>query len=491
MSSYLQTFKTSLIKDVSTTDRIADMDMIEDLRNGEGFKHYYNLAIDSEKTKTSKDDWKKMYRSMNDMDTVIKKFISFCPNLDTFVPANPIKKGNIVRAEKQQKLVKKALKKIKWRVGINEVYDTLESKGDCFFHLYFDNETDNIPKLKYLEPKNMTDIVLENGEPIAYIYKEKRAKQKLDVSLGKVITLYTRTVTWVFEVGKTTIIDEIWEPNDKNTYEPKKDENGSQMFSEEEIFNRPSYQDEIAIIRIQSNKKFNEKFSRIPASSYIDHCLALDGINSNIDQINLMLGYPVTYIINGAVTGGERKPSGFIYIENDNPDNLNTTPQVVVSQITNGLDSLFKQKRQREDALYDLAGLVNKTAQEKLGNTDSARVVATYEMPKKNKIELYVDNIIEAMELYIKILLKENELYNEEIDNGISLYKPKHLSQVSIFDEQLHDQNAINLGSKSKTELALQNGDSYEDIKERDNQVEDSEIEINKETVADVRSNNN
>jgi hypothetical protein len=468
------------------------MDMIEDLRNGDGFKHYYRLAINSESATTSEEDWKKMYRSMNDMDTVIKKFTAFCPNLDIFVPNQSNKKGNIVRAEKQQKLVKKALKTIKWRVGINEVYDTLESKGDNFFFLYFTNEDDKIPRLKYLEPRNMTDIVIEDGEPVAYIYKEKRAKQHLDVSLGKVITLYVRTVTWVFEKGKTTIIDEVWDKDDKDYYKPKTDSKNAQLFHEEVILNRPSYEDEIPIVRIQSYKKFNEKFSRIPASSYLDHCLALDGINSNIDQINLMLGYPVTYIINGAVTGGERKPSGFIYVESDNPDDLKSRPDVIISQITNGLESLFKQKRAHEDALYDLSGLVNKTAQEKLGNTDSARVVATYEMPKKNKIELYVDNIIEGMELYIKILLKENNLYDEEIDNGVSLYKPKHLSQVSIFDEQLYDQNAIALGSKSKTEIALQNGDSYSDINDRkEEEVVNTETTINKESEADVRSNNN
>jgi hypothetical protein len=167
-------------------------------------------------------------------------------------------------------------------------------------------------------------------------------------------------------------------------------------------------------------------------------------------------------------------------------------PTITIGQITNGLESIFKQIRRREDALYDSAGLVNKTAQEKLGNTDSARVIVTYEAPKKNKIELYVDNIIEGMEFYIKVLLKENNLYDEDIDYGVSLFKPKHLSQVSIFDEQLHDQNALNLGSKSKEEIALQNGDSFEDIKNRDiEDVDGQQTTLNAESIQEVRSNNN
>jgi hypothetical protein len=89
-------------------------------------------------------------------------------------------------------------------------------------------------------------------------------------------------------------------------------------------------------------------------------------------------------------------------------------------------------------------------------------------------------------------LLKENNLYDEDIDYGVSLFKPKHLSQVSIFDEQLHDQNALNLGSKSKEEIALQNGDSFEDIKNRDiEDVDGQQTTLNAESIQDVRSNNN
>ena len=474
------------------TSRLGDIQIIKDLRVGDGFKHYYYKCINSADTPMTEEEWKKMYSSMNDMDTIIKKFISYCPNLDIFVPEQSTKRGNKARAEKQQKLVKKALKKIKWKSGINEVYDTMESKGDCFFHLYFDNDDENIPRLKYLEPEKMHDIMIDaNGEPIAYVYKDMVAKQEID-TLGNVVTLYKRTITYVFEKGKTTIIDPIYDYNEKSKiWVHMQDDSKNPLYSYKEVMNRPSYQDDIAIVRFVSYKKFNEKFSRIPASSYIDHCISLDIENSNVEIINKMLGFPITFITEGSITEGERKPSGFIYVDKKDPNQQNN-PTITIGQITNGLESIFKQIRRREDALYDSAGLVNKTAQEKLGNTDSARVIVTYEAPKKNKIELYVDNIIEGMEFYIKVLLKENNLYDEDIDYGVSLFKPKHLSQVSIFDEQLHDQNALNLGSKSKEEIALQNGDSFEDIKNRDiEDVDGQQTTLNAESIQDVRSNNN
>lgn len=494
MSTHYQTFRNSINYDKSMTDRLGDIQIIDDCRNGRGFKHFYYKCLSSKNTITNEETWRKMYSSMNDMDTVIKKFISFCPNLDVFIPAQATKRGNRVRAENQQKLMKKALKTIKWKVGINEVYDTLESKGDCFFYVYFNDENDKIPKLKYLDPSKMTDVLLDqNSQPSAYIYKDIVAKQEID-SIGNIITNYTRPITLIFEKGRTLIIDPVYAQDSITSgWKPLLNEDGTPQYGTKELKNRPSYIDEIAIVRFQSYKKFNEKFSRIPASSYIDHCLSLDIENSNIEIINKMLGFPVTYIIGGEIIDGERMPSGFIYVDKIEEASNPTAPlpQVVIGQITNGLESIFKQIRRREDSLYDACGLVNKTAQEKLGNTDSARVVATYEAPKKNKIELYVDNILEGMELYTKIVLKENNLYDEEIDYGITLFKPKHLSQGSIFDEQLYDQNAIGLGSKTKEELALQNGDSYEDIKNREEAITIETQDISKETNATVRSNNN
>jgi hypothetical protein len=488
----ISTNKSSSEKDESAINRLNYIQIIEDYRNRKGFKHYYAKCIDSKSTPMPESEWKKMYSSMNDMDSVIKKFTSYCPNLDVFVPRQAIKKGNLKRAEQQQKLVKRALKKIKWNAGINEVYDTLESKGDNFFYIYFDDENDKMPKLKYLNPYNMKDILLDdNNDPTCYIYKETVSKKVVD-ELGNVITTYTREVTWKFEIGQTTIIDPVYIEDEKlKIWKPKVDDKGNQSWNINILYNRPSYIDDIAIIRFQSYKKFNEKFSRIPASSYIDHCSSLDIENSNIEIINKMLGFPITYIIGGAVTDGERKPSGFIYVDRDKDSTeINSKPEIVISQINNGLESIFKQIRRREDSLYDTVGLINKTAQEKLGNTDSARVVANYLAPLKNKIELYVDNILNGMELYIKILLKENNLYNEDIDEGITLYKPKHLLHHSVFDEQLYDQNAINLGSETKQEIALEKGDDYEDIK---NRIEDSteDLSINNETANDVRSNNN
>lgn len=56
---------------------------------------------------------------------------------------------------------------------MQNIYKDLELKGDVFYYMYFENEKAKEPTFKYLEPKNMVDIILDsNGKPTAYKYVE-------------------------------------------------------------------------------------------------------------------------------------------------------------------------------------------------------------------------------------------------------------------------------------------------------------------------------
>jgi hypothetical protein len=52
----------------------------------------------------------------------------------------------------------------------------------------------------------------------------------------------------------------------------------------------------------------------------------------------------------------------------------------------------------------------------------------------ENKIELYVDNIIKSMQLWFKILLKENEMYDEKEDKNLSFIKSNGLLFMLRYD---------------------------------------------------------
>ena len=483
ISTYVNTF--SELKQ-NNTHRIADIRVIKDLRAGDSFQHFKNRFVNYEKVKITDEDMKKQFHSMNDMDTVVNKLVSYCPDLNTFVPRQPFKVGNKERAKKQLNLVNKALEMIRWNKKQSIIYDDQETQGDSFWHIYFDKKNPTIPLLKYLEPENMAYIVRDrNGLPEAYVYKEDVVNVDIDGNANP-LSSNARQVIWVFKKGETLIYDPIRE-SVNGSVAVKKDDKGNTLYEVQSIKNKASYSDKIAILRFASFLRDGDEFSKISASNYIEHCLTLDKINSNIQQINLMLGHPTIHLLDCELIKGERKAGGVFYYKSDE----GKTGSIQDIQITNDLKSWFQSREQWLDALYDKVGLVNKSVELKLGSSDSSRVLKQLNSPLENKIATYVDNILPEFSLYIEILFKENGLWNEDIDYGVTLKRPDFIVKGSEFDLQLFQSNEVNRKAKTTDEIALENKSSYEDIEYRNTQ-EDEETSISSETKdISVRSNNN
>lgn len=480
-------------KNNKKSQREIDIEIIDDLRNGRGFEHYKARFLKADTSTVSDDDLRKIYHSRNEVDTVIRKLVSYCPSLE-FIPNLPL--SNEERAKEQKKCIDRWLNFIKWNSKLNNIYDDQESKGDVFFYMYFDSPESKQLRLKPLNAKNMKNRILdENGEAQAYVYEEYYTKTVIDNG-GNVNEAYTGKIIYVFEKGKTRIYSEMFGLDETTQkYLPVLDDNKKPKYSEKIILNRKSYIDDIAIVHIPSYLRDGDEFSSIPASNYIEHGLTLDDLNSNIRMINMLLGFPIVYIINGKVTKGERKPGGFIYVDNkmDESGSMavnNAEAKVQDLQITNKLESLFTYYKDEDDALRESAGLVSKTLQLKLGSSDSSRVIKQLIAPMENKIELYVDNILEAMRLPIKVQLKENGLYDDELDYGITLHKPEFIVKVSPFDEQIWESNELTKGTKNKKEIGLRNGESFEEIEARENNLENN-VNVSNESTDIVRSANN
>ena len=487
-----------MIGEDNQTERLIDMQIIQDLVSGNGFPHYKRRFIKTKTLTKSDEDLQRIYHSRSELDMVVKKLVSYCPTISTFVPREPLDKRKKSVKIAQKKAIDKFLKKIQWTSKLNNIYSDLELKGDVFYYMYFPNKDSKEPMFKYLEPKSMVDIILDSdGKPSAYKYVETYVETDISEQ-GDFITKYIGEVIYIFTKGKTEVYKQTFDLNDKTgKYEPSKDKYNKQIYSKKVYPNRPSYIDDIPIVRIPSYLKDGEKFSNIPASKYIEHALTLDDLNSNIKFINMMLGYPVVFIVNGRMVNGEWMPGGVIYVDNKQPndqdggyDGLKSEAKVQDLQISNDLASLFKYYSDEDDALRESAGLISKTLQLKLGSSDSSRVIQQLIAPMNNKIELYVDNILEAMEMPIRVVLKENGLWEEERDNGITLYKPPFIVKVSPFDEQIFDQNEINSGAKTKTEIGLQKGQSFEEIEGRIGTLMET-VDSNAESSAQVRSANN
>lgn len=448
--------------DPSLTHRQIVLETIRKLRRGESFEAYKEKFLIEENIEISDDELKKLYISYSFLDSIIRKLVSYCPNLENVK----------TRSNKKRKLIQDALETIEWKSIENENYDTLESDGDTFFEIYFNDEYDTIPRLRVLDSKNMLRALKDDKNRYTqYVYREYVEDFEADVSTGSIMTKLARERIIVFERGRKLIFDPL--SDEKGNV--LKDEDGYIKYGVQEIPNRDSYIDDFPLVHIKGYKKQREEFSDIPAERYIDPSLTLDQITSDFRQINRMLGYPLIMIIDGQIISGSKKrtPGAILGIQSISDSDHSAKVQDI--QISNKLDSLFREFTIVRDDLFDKAGLINPSLQQKL-NIDSSRVIQQLNLPSENKIELYVDNTISSMKLWFKILLRENDMYNEKTDKDLSFEKPKFIIKSSPFDKLLYEQSEIKSGRKSRQEIYIENGDLDEDINLR-------KKEINEETI--------
>jgi len=455
--------------------RISTIGTIEKLISGESFQLFKdkfileeNLKKEDGKILVTDEELKKLYITYNFTHSVIKKIIAYCPNL------RKVK----VRDNKKRKLIKKALNEIAWDSIENENYHNLEEKGDSFFEIYFNDFNDKIPKLRVLNSKNMKRAILDDKNRYTqYVYKEGVEDSYADIATGNVNNKGQRERIIIFEKGRKIIFDQKFD--DKNNL--KKDSKGNQEYETDIIENRESYRNDFPIIHIPGYKKQSSEFSEIPAEQYIDPALVLDQITTDIRQINRSLGFPLIMIVDGEpVANARRTVAGIFGVKSNTIDTSNKQAQVKDVQISNDLNSIFKEFEIARNNLFDKVGLISPALLEKL-NVDSSRVVQQLNLPSENKIELYVDNIIKYMQPWFKILLKENKLYDEKTDENLSFSKPKFIIKSSPFDELLYEQSEIKSTKKSRNEIYIENGDSDEDIKIRKKEINEEMGDENKD----------
>jgi len=460
------------------------------MRKGESFEFFKSKFVLEKNLKNSDgqlmvtdEELKKIYIDYNYMDSIIKKLVSYCPDLVNV----------FTRDSEKRKFIKDALNEIDWNLLLNEIYDGLEESGDMFLEIFFDDEEDKIPKLMVLDSFNMKRALLNDKNRYKqYVYEEWVEDEYADLGSGEIIDNIDRERIVIYEKGRKVILDPLFDEDNKLI----KDEKGNKQYGVDTIINRDSYINDFPLIHIKGYKKQRDEFSEIPAEHYIDPSLLLVSILSNIRQCNLNLGFPILAIIDGILGSGSRRtPAGFLEINTKAtgvPDGKQAQLQDV--QIKNDLNSMFKEFTVARDDLFGKAGLITPSLLEKL-NIDSSRVIQQLNLPSENKIELYVDSIIKAMQLWFKILLKENDMYDEETDKNLSFQKPKFIIKSSPFDQLLYEQSEIKSTKKSRKEIYIENGDSDEEIELRENEIneelgdENKDKSVMKNEVSDRVSN--
>jgi len=480
ISAYTHTY---LLNNSDKTERQIEINTINKMRKGDSYAFFKskfvleeNQVDENGKILVTDEELKKLYIDYNFMDSVIKKLVSYCPDLFNVFTRN----------DKKRELIKNSLNDIDWKCILNETYDTLESTGDEFLEIYFEDGLDKIPKLRVLDSGNMYRVLLDSyNRPQSYIYRETVEDLEPNYTDSGTKITNSRERIIVFQKGRKVIYD----PHMDNQGKRQLDDDGNILYNTYTIENRESYQYDFPLIHIKGYKKQRDEFSEIPASHYIDPSLLLVSILSNVRQVNLNLGYPVLALIDSFLEAGSRRtPAGFLGITTTQEAlKEGKQGQLIDVQIKNALDSMFSEFIIARDDLYSKAGLITPTLLEKL-NIDSSRVIMQLNLPSENKIELYVDNIIKSMQLWFKILLKENDMYDEVEDRNLSFSKPKFIIKTSPFDELLYEQSEIKSTKKSKDEIYIENGDSDKVIKLRKEEIKNDleSEEIMENTVADI-----
>ena len=413
------------------TDRQQIIYILQNFLNNSAFDDYYARWYCEDNSVLNKyTQVKKIYNPYGYMDKIMTELILLSPILKDFN----------TNARNKLKHLNHATSIINWTELNQEIIETLEMKGDFFAYWYYEisttakkgwNRTEDgsyenpIPKIKVLESENLTDITLDsNNKPTAYKYKKSCIAEVMDEETGKIETK-AYDIEMIFKEGYIRV-------NDPHNYP----ENGFKL-----SMNKAWESDIIRIIHIPSFKKQGDKFSKIPATKYVDPILVLDALTSDLRYINKLAGFPVAREYDTEVDWGNSSvmPGGRIKCSSTQ-DALNNGKQgyTNIQQITNNLQTIQDEQSLIDSVLYKKIGLIRERLEEKLGSTDSSRVVSQLRLLLENKFEKYCKNISTGMTPYFKSVLISNSSYtktDERDEKSYSFAMPDMFINTSVFDD--------------------------------------------------------
>ena len=468
---------------------------VETVLNGDAFEYYKEKFYNPNSPKADDITMKRLFTDYKLLNQVLENFKSFCPTLKPKYISESNKKNLL---DKKKRLVDLALKTISWDKINSEIYDILETNGDCFFYIYFDDietiskkDKFKIPKISLLKSKNMVDILKDDAnETIAYVYEDDIVKDSIDYETGDVSTDNLGVAKYIFKKGEVF----RYIQGKKESGNISVDKQG--VLKIKKIENGDSYKDIIPVIHIPSNKRQDEKFSAIPAQDYVELCLQLMQIQSDIRATNRQLGFPRITLLDCKYVEGDGRIGGVKRAVSVSEDNefMDKQGQVIQhSSATN--ESFFEEEDRVTDYLYNLVGVTNPTLMKRVGSSDSSKVMQQVNARMEKKIERYVNNIIDAFTVYFKILFLENNVYNE-YDENFSFEIPRSMIKNSAYDDLLLDQVGLNIGKYTLKDLLKKQGLSEEEIEEHFKELNKeyingkNDIEINKEIEHTVKNAN-
>lgn len=467
--------------------RRTQLSVIEDMMGDYESSHSI-LRWRTKYSQIKEDEWLKMYVSFNHMSKVINELVTLAPVLDKF---NTEQRSKI-------KLLKKTLSKehLDWYQMSPNFIKRLENKDGIFLTFSTDKDTmvDGIPPLKILENENMEDILINpiTKETEAYIYKETLSRETLDENTGKLITVDSREVTWIYAKGYTRVNDPLLYsytsktkqcsdclriiPNEQElcNCSSKEFNYGFRIFK-----NKPDYADMINVIYIPSYIDKGDKFCKIPAIEYVDDCLLLSNLYTLRHNIIQKMSFPIVNAMGCRLDdiGSSLIAGGIVYWDADKEWLMNgKMPMLKTFEISNELTPLTENITDVITDLYKKVCLIREGMEQTLAGSDSSRNSNQLRLGIEMKVKHYFKNIIEGMATYFRVVLRENGLLSDKEFKEKKQYTfeiPDILINNSMFEQFLLLQQKRALGKSTLVKEMRQEG------------FEDAEIEKRKEEITE------
>lgn len=479
-SSYIRNFINNFKDDDENQYKNDVIKVLTDLEEGNGLQHYLRQNVSDEKIKNVrggyKIDWKRRYCTSNYVSILLKEYQSYFKKLDIdgSYPTLPQKSKDIIDYFMQKVDMNKLIKKIaKQRKRCGDVYvyyyvvdgngsDSTQLANSKVFtgeeQFAFDTEDIKYPILNFriLESDKVQILPDLDGEPVAYIYTDKKYKYErndIDKKDGGMINLFDkvevetkivfmRGAIYVYQNGE--IID-------------------SKELGEE-------FKGKFPLIHMQFDKDDGKTYSNNPFEDVIDFHIEMDRIESSIKHINMIAGHSQLVVTDGAVDEehSDFGANSIVYVdtlEEESGLELDKKFQAKVQQleIKNDLQTLKDEKEDKEEKIYKAANMPSPRTYRELLKTENSKVWENVRKSLESEIrDFYVDFIFKTRDIF-EILLKINK--QKVPKKPVEFKMPEFIIEPSVFDIYLLKAQKLNMKELSIQKNLKEIGLTDEEIK--------------------------
>ncbi len=412
----------NFFKNMSQQDKINE---IEKVYTGDSLQLFLTKYVNEQDEQAILTDWKRVYESSNYLQYLITAYVNYIK------PVTRLKGFSKKLSKDELKRIKEFYKSNNWRSLFKQIAKSRKLYGDVYLYWYL--REDGIPLLRYLHPKHMQIKIGKNQEPIAYIFE--------------------KTINWNKKIEGTTEYSQesislkmVFRKGGVDTYE-----NNVLVATE---LNKIEYIKEIPIIHFQFEKMENEPYSIIPSENLIDLCISLDRVETDISDINHYAGHPQQIITDGKVNMKHSKIGANSIEYVDTLQNSKHQAKITQLEITNSLESLYRERDEKLFMLFHKANLMPPEIVRILAKSDSSKVISQLEESLLDELKEFYNEISDKTKIIFKILMPKRN--SEEV----SLEIPTEILSMSPIDKAA----LIKSGVETLQNSLRENGKTEEEI---------------------------